>query len=417
MPFRNASIHYLNHRIIVPIALTIAIAVLVLYLEPSQKATNWLLQQTQSEEGIKSLEPPPSSKFYEWQTRSQFRPISKDEAANASAQELCEYFPKHLLRDIQPVLKTGHGVLEDRVGPQLNGVSACLDNLLIFSDLEEDFMGHHIIDVIADIPLNYTIEPYEPKAAKDLAVYHAMQSLHTNGTLAEANFTAKEQWLLDRFKFLTGASRAWKMRPERRWYIFYEADTYIVWDNVFRLLEQFDPDIPWYFGAPSPGRKIGENNEITTWFANGGPGYVLSRETMRRLVSDDWDAKTGEYQGSKLIESNWDEIVKNCCGDSALSWILWQKDIKLSGLWPMFGGAPHYVPFTEMFWCKPVLTMHRPTAEEVTDLWRWQWKHRQMDVSYLSTICRCHSLILKLDAVALARPRCSVFQHHFINSA
>lgn len=72
------------------------------------------------------------------------------------------------------------------------------------------------------------------------------------------------------------------MRPEKRWYVFYEDDTYIVWDNMFRLLANFDPDMPWYFGSPSPGAR-------GLWIANGGPGHVLSREAIRRVVEDDFD--------------------------------------------------------------------------------------------------------------------------------
>lgn len=72
------------------------------------------------------------------------------------------------------------------------------------------------------------------------------------------------------------------MRPEKRWYVFYEDDTYIVWDNMFRLLANFDPDMPWYFGSPSPGAR-------GLWIANGGPGHVLSWEAIRRVVEDDFD--------------------------------------------------------------------------------------------------------------------------------
>ena len=91
---------------------------------------------------------PSPSKFYEWDTRSSFSPVDPADARNASIAELCRSFPTHLLEHIQPVLKTGHATLRDRLPPHLQSVSACLDNLLVFSDLEEEFEGHQIIDAI-----------------------------------------------------------------------------------------------------------------------------------------------------------------------------------------------------------------------------------------------------------------------------
>lgn len=56
--------------------------------------------------------------YYDWKTRSSFRPVSQ-KVADKSTQELCNAFPKDHLREIQPILKTGHGVLETRVGNHL----------------------------------------------------------------------------------------------------------------------------------------------------------------------------------------------------------------------------------------------------------------------------------------------------------
>ena len=307
-------------------------------------------------------EPRPELRIYDWDTRSSFNPVRLDNVANMTNEELCSFFPTRLLDEIQPVLKIGHGVLEDGLRPQLQSVSDCLTNLLIFSDTDEEFQGHEIIDVISDIPSHLKEE------SKAFRAYQ-------NGSLADGTATRTAGWTMDKFKFLPAISRAWKMRPERRWYVFYEADTYVVWDNMFRLLQQFDPDVPHYFGSPSPG-------EQKTWYANGGPGFVLSREAMRKLIRDDWDSETGEYLGTKLTERYWKEVKQNCCGDSSLGWVLWKENVALSGLWPMFNPhPPHGVPFADRYWCQPVLTMHKPRAEDMLGIWRWEWEHRQVHVS------------------------------------
>ena len=132
------------------------------------------------------------SDFYTWQTRSQFKPVKQD-TTDKSVQDLCAAFPKHLLRDIQPVLKTGHAVLENRVRTQLQSTSACLDdNILIFSDLDEGLGGHQVLDVLADLRPDFVhgngqLESYAPQ--KELAA---------NGTLKSAHASKAEGWKLDK---------------------------------------------------------------------------------------------------------------------------------------------------------------------------------------------------------------------------
>ena len=194
--------------------------------------------------------------YYDWKTTSAFGPVRIDSAADSSTQDLCAGFPKHLLEDIQVVLKTGHGVLESRVHPQLHAGLSCIDNLLFFSDITETFDGRELVDVIADTP-QHLID-----ATEQLEPYRQLRQCIANDDIADCGdaITPKDGWRIDKFKFLPSILRAWEMRPERKWYVFLEADTYMVWDTVFRLLEEFEADEPHYFGSPSPGRE-------GTWFA------------------------------------------------------------------------------------------------------------------------------------------------------
>lgn len=266
---------------------------------------------------------PQEPQFYQFDTPSRFQ-LGGEIPTNYSKEVLCESFPHDLLREIQPVLKTGHGVIDTRVRASLDSCSACLDNLLILSDYDEEADGHAMIDVLGDL---------SPKHLKhkQLLPYKVLNSLPIHGTILEdSDISSEGARSLDKFKFLSGVSRAWRMRPDRQWYVFYEGDTYIVWDNVFRFLENFDPDTPHYFGSPTPGRS---DHGKATWFANGGPGYILSREAVRRLVRDDWDESTGFYLGSKLTDKYWKVLLDDCCGDSILGWALWKAGVSLEGIW------------------------------------------------------------------------------------
>lgn len=310
--------------------------------------------------------PEPEPEFYDWHTRSQFRPVNQN-VTHKSVQDLCDAFPTDLLSGIQPVLKTGHGVLQNRARTHLDSVSACLDDhLLIFSDVDEEIGGYQVIDVLADLRTNFV------NGNDQLEDYVLQRELAKNDTLHSEAASKVKGWQSDKFKFLPQVSRAWRMRPEKRWYVFYEDDTYIVWDNMFRLLTNYDPDVPWYFGSPSPGAR-------GTWMANGGPGYVLSREAVRRLVKDDFDAN-GVFAGSALARRWEDQMMHDCCGDSILGLALHEDaQTNLSGMFPMFQPHPlQGIPLSDIYWCQPVITMHKTFAEDMIALRKWEESRRIM---------------------------------------
>lgn len=318
------------------LAVGVATIVSLYFLLVSTYSTSHLnrndAQSTKHEERRKSL-----PEFYPWTTVSDFPVLGNDTLNNATISDLCQHFPKDKLLDVQPILKTGHGVMK-RVRDSLKSTSACLDSLLIFSDMEEDVDGHAVIDVIADIP-----DKLLKSTRQTLPYRKLIKAQQADSKLKEHSLPSEQGWKTDKFKFLTSISRAWRMAPDKRWYVFYEGDTHIVWDTVFRLLANFDADVPLYFGSPSPGRE-------GTWFANGGPGYIISRGAMRKLVAADWDLDTGEWLGSKLTERYWDLLVSDCCGDSVLGWALHEHGVDLSGLWPTF--IPHSlagIPFSDLY--------------------------------------------------------------------
>ncbi|KAI1080200.1 hypothetical protein F5B20DRAFT_541251 [Whalleya microplaca] len=320
------------------------------------------------------------SEFFRWRTLSLFKPISQT-FSGSSTEELCRSFPNHLTQHkIQPVLKIGHTEDRDRVDAQLTSVSACIKDLLIFSDLDETIHGRHVIDVLQELPaayyydnphlVNYTyLRKLGPPPSDDF-VAATVDSLTING------------WELDKYKFLPMVERAWTMRPNREWYFFYESDTYVVWDNLFRFLQNLDHDTPLYIGSPSPGRRQDPDDPLTTnYFANGGPGFALSRSAVLKLL-DRKVGKDGDYLQAPLTHRWLDLMKSDPCGDSILGWALHSVGIRLSGFWPLFNPhALHAIPFSQFYWCQPVLTLHKTKPEDMGKLWRWEQSRRVADVS------------------------------------
>lgn len=321
---------------------------------------------------------PPKPEFYPWETTSYFNPISQI-IEGKSTEQLCESFPQHLLRTIQPVLKMGHGENRTKIESQLESVSACIDNLIIFSDLDEKIQNHTVYDILADLPASYQVDN------ADFDNYLHMKELRKNGSLDVDAAATKEinGWILDKYKFLPMVERAWAMRPRRKWYVFYETDTYIVWDNMFRLLENLDPDTPLYMGSPSPGRKEGED---TTWFANGGPGFVLSRAAVLKLLKRNV-GEEGDFLEAPLSHRWLDLLRSECCGDSVIGWALHNVGVHLSGYWPMFNPHPLAgIPYHDRYWCQPVITLHKTSPEDMVGLWRWEHSRRELGVSYIHIV-------------------------------
>ncbi|KAK4166838.1 beta-1,3-N-acetylglucosaminyltransferase radical fringe [Cladorrhinum sp. PSN259] len=311
---------------------------------------------------LRQREPPA---FYPFETTSAFYPVAFDgDLENKTIDEFCTSFPHHLTARIQPVLKMGHGENPKLVDAQLRTVSACFTNeeLLIFSDLEQELHGRHVIDTLANLPQAYRNKDPNDGPNEDFDNYDKLQALAQAKKLNPGNDPAagRNGWRLDKYKFLAEVERTWQMRPARDFYVFYESDTYISWDNMFRFLSTLDPNFPLYMGSPSPGRRD-EKRKVNTWFANGGPGFVISRGAMEKLFERQSSAD-GHYTEAPFA-IKWAELVRNDpCGDSVLGWALWNAG----------------VPLSDQMWCHPFLTMHKLKVEDMVGLWRWENSNRKL---------------------------------------
>lgn len=140
---------------------------------------------------------PENTEFFNWTTTTAFGPVTEEHAVHATIEELCESFPQSKLLHVQPVLKSGHGAM-NRVRSQLNSSAACLTNLLIFSDLDEEIEGHTVVDTIKDIPQELI------ESDDQTLPYRHLKAFQANGTLEQSNETASQLpgWETDKFKFL-----------------------------------------------------------------------------------------------------------------------------------------------------------------------------------------------------------------------
>jgi hypothetical protein len=260
-------------------------------------------------------------------------------------------------KDILVVVKTGANEISDKLPTQLLTALHCYDDLLIFSDLEQEIGPYHIYDALDNVT--------EAAKAHDpiFDYYRTLQDYHSHGQdislLRESS--GKAGWNLDKYKFLHILEKTWKMNPGRKWYVFIEADTYLVRSNLLLWLERLDPSQPLYLGSPTS-----INGET---FSHGGSGFILSGAAMSKFA-----------EGDPGVAARYDEAIKNeQLGDYMLTKALRDKGVEFSKRWPMLQAEkPSTIPFGPgpdsgvRHACQPIVTMHHITPDEASRIWLFE---------------------------------------------
>jgi hypothetical protein len=265
------------------------------------------------------------------------------------------------------ILRSGSTELNDRLAIHLSTSVRCFPNYLIFSDLEENYGEEHILDALADV------DPGIVKENPDFELYRRLQkggriSL-TPSELAGppdtfASLSGKTDnpgWKLDKWKFLPMVNKTLHERPNMKWYVFVEADTFLLWSALQRYLDLLDPTEPIYAGSPTFVGGV--------MFAHGGSGFVVSQPALRMVVNH---YATHKAEIEKFTDSHW-------AGDCVLGKAFTDSGIPLTNAWPaMQGDYPGIVQYagavgsdedTSRLWCGISVSYHHMSAAMIEELW------------------------------------------------
>lgn len=268
--------------------------------------------------------------------------------------------------DVVIVVKTGATEALARIPTLLTTFLSCVkeNEVVFFSDMEQKIAGAHLHDALVDV-----VDEAKTVNA-DFELYELQKQLREYGGDVSSLPKAKEAWALDKYKNIHTAQKAWELHPNRTWYFFIDADTYVVWPSFFAWIKRLDPAKHLYLG-----RTIHTLN----LFAHGGPGYLLSREAMRSLVGED----------ARKIASDFDiSASTTCCGDAELAGSLSKKGVSLIDAYPLINhqkpreiqfGPKYWCP---KYWCQPIITMHHVSPEEINNLWQFQQSRSNPEVSF-----------------------------------
>ena len=268
----------------------------------------------------------------------------------------------HDLDDVFVVLKTGVTEALVIVPVQLRTNLQCVPHFAVFSDYEETINGVRTYDVLQNVT-QATIER-EP----EFEFYRRLQKVGRKG-LTEQDWGSDENgpfgkadnpgWKLDKWKFLPMVDGALELKPDAKWYIFIEADTYVVWPNLVNWLAHFDHTRTYYLGSPM---QIGD-----MLFGYGGAGVILSNKAANVLHSYRAEA---QEELEEMTSNEW-------AGDCALARALAETHIPLTWSWPMMmTSRPWEIDhFSEGYgrqpWCYPVVTYHHMSPSDIEEMWRF----------------------------------------------
>jgi len=274
---------------------------------------------------------------------------------------LCRHLPG--AEDVVVVMKTGANEVEDKLAVHLRTTLTCYPNLAIFSDYEEDLpTGEHIYD-----SFTYT-SPSLKETSRDFALWRKLQTEGRAGLapdeLSGTDSREKSEdlrktipgWALHKWKFLPMVNQTLGLYPDKHWYVFLEADTYLFWSNVLKYLSRRSWADDHYIGSQVSMPGLG--------FAHGGSGFVLSRPALEKVVR--------LYQSDP---TRWEHHDGYWVGDHMLAIALKDAGVLLTNGYPTWqGDAVGLLQFSPNggLWCSDAMTFHHELPTEIEDLFRFE---------------------------------------------
>lgn len=276
-----------------------------------------------------------------------------------------QYLRQPLVADYAPdsdkiflMIKTGSTVLWNRLPIHLMTTLTKVPYFGLYSDMATSVGGHEVIDILANVT-------EKTKNVRDFKLYRRLQKLRKrNGIFDPAIADLKGGWKLDKYKNIPMLAHALKVAPKSvDWFVFIDADTYLLVDNMINYLMTLNARDKLYIGSWV------HTDEVD--FAHGGSGVAISRGALESSLGEhpDWE---------HTLE---DDTSHNCCGDIMVAEMLKKANIiiapsavdKYPYAGKRFQGEPLFgLEASNETWCQPVFTFHHIKPFEVEILWEYE---------------------------------------------
>lgn len=263
------------------------------------------------------------------------------------------------------VIKTGSQVVWQRLPVHLVTTTTLTPNYLVFSDLAERIGNVVVHDCLKDVGPKLReahqqfqmyrdakkVKPFPGFTEKEMAI---PSSRPFNIEISKMDL--KGGWDLDKYKNVPILYQSYRAFPDKKWYIFIDADSFLFVGNTIRYLNaNYDPSKPFYIGSQT---LLGDE-----LFAHGGTGYAISGAAVKLAVVDHPE-----------LEHAFEEYaISHCCGDHVLSRVMDKVGVKLSYERGRMQGEPWYgIRWDDKTWCSKILTFHHVNQGDVQELWEFE---------------------------------------------
>lgn len=278
-------------------------------------------------------------------------PASNENTTQDTSQEkddpLCSHLPKrdHLLL----VVWTPAPDLYTHLPSQFLTTLRCAD-FVLFSTVTQMIGGHQVYNALENVTDSTR------KEQKDFELYQKLQTAQ-KAHLDLSNFKEDNDHNLDKWGLVPALFAAYRMHPEKKWFMFIESDTYVSMPNLLPWLSRLDSEQPVYAGAQV---MIGDVE-----LAHSGSGILLSNPALK-TISD-----LAQRHG---FTNSWeDKIADNCCADKVLADLLKEAGVTLTRSFPLLQGeTPFTLDWSERHWCKAAVSWHRMTPAIIDTLWEFE---------------------------------------------
>ncbi|OCK79299.1 glycosyltransferase family 31 protein [Lepidopterella palustris CBS 459.81] len=266
------------------------------------------------------------------------------------------------------VLKTSVTEALDKLPIHFDTILRCVPHYIVYSDFRQDIAGHHVYDALDE--LDDEIKRTNP----DFELYNRLQQLgqyaieptnptsiiHGDAGSSGSGYANNPGWKLDKWKTLPLVDKALRIKPDAEWYIFMEADTYLVWPNLLEWLTQFNSSEPHYIGSQM---RTGD-----VLFGHGGSGYIISNPAIRKVSA---------HRAARLAEYN-ELTAGHLAGDCVLGKAMGDVDVPLLWSWPILQASrPLSLDYAaenwgERLWCRPVVSYHTVSSGDIESFWQFE---------------------------------------------
>ena len=168
---------------------------------------------------------------------------------NSQSSDFCQSLgPRD---NVVVAVKTGATEAADKIPGQVQTVLRCAKHILFFSDLEQDIGKYHLYDSLDNVSATVVESNVDFKFyQKQSQVWRDEHSISAvKGAKNPEKPTDLAAWTLDKYKNIHIVEKTWAAKPGMDWYLFIDADTYVLWPNMLKWLAGMDPNKKFYSGS------------------------------------------------------------------------------------------------------------------------------------------------------------------------